>query len=1190
MFEIRNYITLQGLGKYKAFQLNVATVPLVEKAFKNHTISLSDAQDSTRRFSIADIQMNGAGQMKWIAEILPYGYHFMLGIIYSISILVMIMATAMGVDKGFMIWKNFVKGLTTYELIKVSLVIVNATVNQYTSKGAIEVISAIGQNPATADSIPHYYNYLATMSGIAGTLGAIAIFSIPAMVFSGEVSMAMGAISSLANKYKGNEASTAQEVSAEQRAKQDAYENEMAAKAMVDHLGLDVPSGMGASDYYGLYKKGAEVSNANWGAQRMGTGAMSQAGVGIKGQTMQSISAGQTLASNTVMNDFVASGVSGGLKQAGSMKGEVAALNDFGGDDIQLSAKLSSYTQGAEGVTLTNARIRQGLATEGGTLTSKGLRSMETRLNAKSAEEAAIGDLSQADSNRYISASGKSAMMKAHQMIGSTEGDMKQYSDEAKRAGKELADVIRDVANTVAQGKTGSTIGGINQVGANAYVQNQITKAQSDTESLDRTINRAGTPSNYINTNARQAAGQFGAMMDTMSEADKKYTGQGGYEGMLSINAKKQVDDGFAAYEGEVASKKRNNDGTLTQVGENSISFATAQKAGEEIKRAENYSNQNTMNTIVADMISRGKTAEERSLIAQDMMANNVIQWARFDREGNITDAMANIGADAAAAMGAMEGQKLTSKMGGAFANGRQFQVAAGGTISSKRDTSNSDDDSDNYKSGDYIDTGVKIKAAKTFARTVLGDAATQDEVNDMAEKLHNSAEMADFLTQKKGLTQASIAAMKAAGDATGQGDKVDAFINSLSNEEGFTNGEFATGALTLTALTGYGANKATKAVTGKSLWDRVKDSLSGQDAETDKQPVNGSPNNNSDNPSGDPKQDSKHIDSYRKDNEKYTQEYIESKEKYKAEARNLDDLKEQRARIDDDHPRASKLDNQIAESEHRLNGLNHDMEIADRNGKGTRYSASKAIEAHAPKSKFGFLAKSAISIAAAVGIANAGEVGEVVDSAMGAAEALSSKALGIFSPTSLGEGSDNPMAGLMTIKAMQNDPGLPAAIDAHHTAQNIFAMQSVQPNTITTMQTRSGDMSFVRNSGTGNLDVHLPNQAFAENTNIPFAQFQALSNDPVQAQQFAQMIAKSAYEDQGSGGVASATDLDQLKTEINNNFQSSDMKVRNINSSTSLTAMEIENQTEMIEDNIASTLIDMTETLEEVKKSIERR
>lgn len=1168
---IRSYLTIGGdindtviandIGKMQAFMMNAAAFAPVNKAFTNSTFDVSSGQDLANRITagttLADMQMQGAGQMKWVAEILPYAYHFMLGIIYSISILVMIVATAMGAEKGFIIWRNFVKGLTTFEFIKISFVIVNASVNQYSAKHAADFISAIGQNPASVSSIPYYYNYLATMAGVAGTLGAIAIFAIPAMVFSGEVSSALGAVSSIASKYKGNDVRTAQEATAEQRAKQDAYERELQDQAMLDHLGLSAPAGMGASEFYGLYKKGAEVANASWGAQRMGTGAMADAGVATKGKTMQEISAGQTISSHTTMNDFVQSGKSGGLRHAGGIKGEVAALEQFGDDEVQLSAKVGAFTQAAEGVTLTNARISQGLVNEGGTLTNKGLKSMETRMGAKSAEEGALGDLSATDSARYIAAAGNSAMMKAHQTIGSTEGDMKQYSEEAKKAGKELADVIRDVASTVAEAKTGSTIGGINQVGANAYVQNQITKAGSDSESLDSSINSAGGASKYIATNARKASADMGALQTTMSTADKEYVG--GYEQFVKDSAMVSAEQGIGNIGGLINTPKEHRSNFIR---------AALDKARQDGRYDE----------VKGDF-------ERAGLVDKDGNANpdNWISGTAFLKANNMNSHNALVA-----------GGMVFS---GALGSNATVQATSLSSLTSGNKTTV--DNTHTETSGTKIDTQNVEKHGSSFVNDQ--DRLQKTIAFNMHQVAHGRSDKQIKFDSATGQFSApNKETEQEFTDFVGNADLVNQTLKNATSE---TLAEVAD-ALGMSPTAVVGAVGGTVAVLGgKALGKHV--GLSSKKSIVDK----------TDDKTGNPSSknvDSQHGDSFHKDIKNYTEDYGASKELFDKESRNLDNLKDQRERLDEMDPRqasrAHKLDEQILESEKKIAGHQHDMDIADRNVKATKHLASQDIEAHASKSKFGFLSKAAASVLTSIGIANAGEIGETIENAMNAIDPISNLVTG----QPLGAGSDvisapqqngvnprsinpqvlmNTQPASQTIQAMQNDAGLPAAIDAFHTNQNINTLQSVQPNTISTMQTRGGEMSFMRNSKTGNLDVHLPGQTFAENTGVPFSQFEAMASDPSQAQQFAQMIAKSNFEGQsGGGGVASSQDIEQLKTEINSNFNKSFVQNRNLSSNTSMTAMEIENQTELIEDQIASSLSNISETLDEVHQRVGRQ
>ena len=318
-----------NIGKFYAYSMNVAALGPINNAFRNYLTDINSGQDVanaiTAGASIADLQAEGAGKFKWMAEIIPLGFHYMLGIIYSISILIMIVATALGYQKGMMVWKNFAKGLLTFEFIKIALVIVNSTVNQYAAYHAADMLASIGQNPASISSLPYYLNYIASMTGIAGMLGLAAIFMIPGMVFSGEVAMAAGAIGGLASKYKGNDIQTATEISAKQKATEEAWENDLRDQAKLDRMGISVPQGMGAGQFYSQYQREAQAANAGFGAARMGTGAMDQAGVAVKGQTMQSIQSGATLAANTSMEQFVSAGVTQGAMGAGDVQGMAAA-------------------------------------------------------------------------------------------------------------------------------------------------------------------------------------------------------------------------------------------------------------------------------------------------------------------------------------------------------------------------------------------------------------------------------------------------------------------------------------------------------------------------------------------------------------------------------------------------------------------------------------------------------------------------------------------------------------------------------------------------------------------------------------------------------------------------------------------------------------------------------------------------
>ena len=344
--DVNDSFIASDLGKWQAYAMNVAALGPVRNALRNYGTNVTVPNEKTAAASLAALQTDGIGRFAWMAAILPLGFHYMLGIIYTISILIMIVATALGREKGMMIWKNFAKGLLTFEFIKVALVIVNSSVNQYAAMHAADFIASVGQNPATITSIPYSINYIATMSGVAGILGISAIFMIPAMVFSGEVGMAAGALSGLASSYKGNDAQTAIDVTAKQKATQAAWEKDLQDQASLDHLGLTVPEGMGASQYYAQYKKDAESANAGFGAARMGTGAIDSAAHAVKGQTMQNIQAMSTLDGVATMNDFVSAGTGAGAMMANKLGSDIGYGQTVNAESAKVYGELAGKAKG----------------------------------------------------------------------------------------------------------------------------------------------------------------------------------------------------------------------------------------------------------------------------------------------------------------------------------------------------------------------------------------------------------------------------------------------------------------------------------------------------------------------------------------------------------------------------------------------------------------------------------------------------------------------------------------------------------------------------------------------------------------------------------------------------------------------------------------------------------------------------
>jgi len=173
-------------------------------------------QDSAIGSSIAknmmNIQYEGIGQWRWLIEVFPFYIHFMRAVIYAVGMVVLFVIISVGYENGMPIYKNYVKGLITFEATVLSLTLVNALINEYSGHDAANQL--FGGNPLTLAENGAYLDYVAKMEGIAGIVGLFAVFTIPSMMFRGEIGAAISGLSSIAGQYRGNAAQTLQDDSA----------------------------------------------------------------------------------------------------------------------------------------------------------------------------------------------------------------------------------------------------------------------------------------------------------------------------------------------------------------------------------------------------------------------------------------------------------------------------------------------------------------------------------------------------------------------------------------------------------------------------------------------------------------------------------------------------------------------------------------------------------------------------------------------------------------------------------------------------------------------------------------------------------------------------------------------------------------------------------------------------------------
>lgn len=334
------------LAPLQTFQLNAALIKPLSRAIRNSsatTLSGQDlANDITFESSKAKMQMEGIGQYKWMAEMLPLGFHFFMSIIYASSAFVFIIALAMGYEKGIALISNFAQGLLTFEFIQVAMALANNTVNSYAKEHAADQLAGLGDNLASLDNINYYLDYLATMTGIAGILGVSAVFIIPTIVFTGKVAVAAGAIGGLAGKYSGNDVQTSRDTSSESIAKREAFDNMQKEAHALRLAGYDVPSDMSQGDFYNKLQSDLNATSKGLMSASLGSSSLSNASVASGYENLSNVTSSMQVASNTSVADNISHGTLTGAKSASDIEMSGTFIANEGQNG------LDSFTKGSQ--------------------------------------------------------------------------------------------------------------------------------------------------------------------------------------------------------------------------------------------------------------------------------------------------------------------------------------------------------------------------------------------------------------------------------------------------------------------------------------------------------------------------------------------------------------------------------------------------------------------------------------------------------------------------------------------------------------------------------------------------------------------------------------------------------------------------------------------------------------------------
>lgn len=323
---VTNTILGDTTAQFSSYLLERSVAPNVQQALRNASMGVDVSGQEminqvTADATTAQIQTEGIGQLKWLGDILPFAVHFILGIIYALGIFVALVAFFSGYQAGIPIIKNYFMGVITFEMVRVSMALVHALTQQYAAYHAADRVTFLGSNPASFQNIPAYYDWLATMTGTAGIIGVAMVFMIPAMIFTGQVGAALGAISGVASRYKGNDVQTAQQLGSQEASGQAVIgrvRSDADAAAWFAQRGMSVPSNVGALQYYSSFQQGL-----NSAVQGMTMAGMSDdAGDIAMGNVKQGV---KQLSHTASYGENVSMG---GAEGAGSVTGQTAAIQD----------------------------------------------------------------------------------------------------------------------------------------------------------------------------------------------------------------------------------------------------------------------------------------------------------------------------------------------------------------------------------------------------------------------------------------------------------------------------------------------------------------------------------------------------------------------------------------------------------------------------------------------------------------------------------------------------------------------------------------------------------------------------------------------------------------------------------------------------------------------------------------------
>ncbi|MBU1711464.1 MAG: conjugal transfer protein TraG N-terminal domain-containing protein, partial [Proteobacteria bacterium] len=262
--------SMSGITALKSYIINAAVAPSLISASEEFGGSGTIlANRMTAALSKAKMQMEGTGGYHFAVDMLPKSIHFIYGIVLFLGILVGASALAQPYQNSLKIYMGYMISFVMFEVIKLSILIVDGAVMFYESGRASDKLAAMNLNGASFANMSAHLDNIATMTALSGTIGTMMIFAIPGILLKGNFFSLMGMLGAGGQKYAGNDLDTSLGAKAQKTGADlaiNALMNDATAMKRLKSMNIDIPSGVGALEYYNNIQQQMSTMSSGAGA------------------------------------------------------------------------------------------------------------------------------------------------------------------------------------------------------------------------------------------------------------------------------------------------------------------------------------------------------------------------------------------------------------------------------------------------------------------------------------------------------------------------------------------------------------------------------------------------------------------------------------------------------------------------------------------------------------------------------------------------------------------------------------------------------------------------------------------------------------------------------------------------------------------------------------------------------------